>query len=149
MNRILVIDDDPSVRHATQLLLECEGFEVVVTAGGRSGVAAARSQSFAAVIVDIYMPDMDGLETIKHLRANNPGLRIIAISGALAGGSSEAPDFLNMATKLWGVKTLHKPFRPSDLMQTIQDVLATPHPENPALQDAQDTAIRAARGASV
>jgi CheY-like chemotaxis protein len=139
MRRILVIDDDPYVRHATQMLLECEGFDVVVADNGRSGLAAAGSRSFAAVIVDIFMPEMDGLETIKGLRANDPNLRIIAVSGALASGPSGTPDFLDMARKLWGIKTLHKPFRPTDLLQAIGDGLATPAPENPVRQDPPQT----------
>ena len=135
MRRILIIDDDPSVRHATQLLLESEGFEVVAAESGRSGLAAVRTKSFAAVIVDIFMPEMDGLETIKGLRANDPNLRIIAVSGALVNGPAGPPDFLAMARKLWGVRTLHKPFRPSDLLQAIGDVLAVPASQNPELQD--------------
>jgi CheY-like chemotaxis protein len=135
MSRILIIDDDPAVRQATQLLLECEGFEVVVTGDGRSGVAAARSHPFDAVIVDIFMPEMDGLETIKALRTSNPHLQIIAISGALTGGPTGAPDFLNMATKLWNIKTLHKPFRPTELMRTIRDAVA----ENAALHASHTT----------
>jgi DNA-binding NtrC family response regulator len=125
MRRILVIDDDPAVGHTTQLLLEREGFEVVVARGGRAGIVAAREQSFAVVLVDIFMPDMDGLETIKALRASDPHQPIVAISGALTGGPSETPDFLNMATKLWGIKTLHKPFRRSDLAQIIEEALAS------------------------
>jgi CheY-like chemotaxis protein len=135
MGRILVIDDDRSVRHATQLLLECEGFEVVVAESGRSGLAAARSGSFAVAIVDIYMPEMDGLQTITALRAIDPSLRIVAVSGALASAPSDTPDFLNVTTKLGGIKTLHKPFRPSDLLQCIADALASPAPENPTIQD--------------
>jgi DNA-binding NtrC family response regulator len=125
MRRILVIDDDPAVGHATQLLLEREGFEVVVAKGGRAGIVAAREQRFAVVLVDIFMPDMDGLETIKALRAIDAHQPVVAISGALSGGPSETPDFLNVATKLWGIKTLHKPFRRSDLVQIIEEALAS------------------------
>jgi CheY-like chemotaxis protein len=125
MKRILVIDDDPAVGHVTQLLLEREGFEVVVAKGGRAGIVAAREQRFAVVLVDIFMPDMDGLETIKALRAIDAHQPVVAISGALSGGPSETPDFLNVATKLWGIKTLHKPFRRSDLVQIIEEALAS------------------------
>jgi two-component system, response regulator, stage 0 sporulation protein F len=143
--RILVIDDDPAVRHATQLLLECEGFEVIVAQDGRSGLAATRSKSFAAVIVDIFMPEMDGLETIKALRANDPNLRIIAISGAL--GPSGTPDFLAMATKLWGVKTLNKPFRPRDLIRTIGEAIADA-PEHSAAHEQNQERDVPRRGAT-
>ena len=126
--RILVVDDDPSMLHQMQEMLVAEGFEVIVAAGGRQGLAAAQTQSFAAAIVDIFMPEMDGLETIKALRAIDPELPIVAISGALAEEAPGAPDFLAIATKLWGVGALRKPFRRHDLVQTVGRALSTRDP---------------------
>jgi DNA-binding response OmpR family regulator len=147
MKQILIIDDDPSVRHATQLLLECEGFEVTTADSGRAGLLAARAKSFAAAIVDIYMPDMDGLQTIKELRANDPAVRIIAVSGALASGSGGTPDFLSATTKLFGIETLHKPFRPNDLLRAIRGGSVARASDIPALEDARDTPPQAEQGA--
>jgi CheY-like chemotaxis protein len=149
MKRILIIDDDQSVRHATQLLLECEGFDVTTAESGRAGLLAARAKSFAAVIVDIYMPDMDGLETIKQLRANDPGVRIVAVSGALASGSAGTPDFLSAATKLFGIQTLHKPFRPNDLLQAIGGAPVARPSAIPAPRDARDAPPQAEQGALI
>ncbi len=124
MPRILVVDDDMSVRIATQTLLEHEGYEVVVADSGRSGIDAIAGTLFDAVIVDIFMPGMDGLETIKAFNRHAPGVPVIAMSGFMFRNSSApAPDFLSMSTKLGAAYSLHKPFRPRDLLKAIEACL--------------------------
>jgi CheY-like chemotaxis protein len=124
MPRILVVDDDMSVRIATRTLLEYEGYEVVVADSGRSGIDAIASTMFDAVIVDIFMPGMDGLETIKAFNRHAPGVPVIAMSGFMFRNSSApAPDFLSMSTKLGAAYSLHKPFRPRDLLKAIEACL--------------------------
>src|SRR2546423_15669452 len=101
MPRVLVVDDDKAVRTVIKTVLELEGFDVVVAEDGRSGIAAIQSYSFDVVIVDIFMPGMDGLETIRVFNKYAPSVPVIAISGFLFRDSSiPAPDFLSMATKL-------------------------------------------------
>jgi hypothetical protein len=73
------------------------------------------------------------LETIKQLRAGDRDLKIIAVSGALAGSPAGSPDSLSLAAKLWGIHTLHKPFRPSVLLQLINDTVSMPG--GPTLQE--------------
>ncbi len=124
MARILVIDDDNSVRTAIKTLLEHEGYEVVVATDGRSGLDAFETTAFDLLIVDIFMPGMDGLETIKHLKRRAPLVPIVAISGFMFRDSSvPAPDFLSMATKLGAAYSLHKPFRPRDLSEAVATCL--------------------------
>ena len=77
MPRILIVDDDKAVRTAIQVLLEYEGFEVVVVENGRSAIEAATKTSIDAAIVDIVMPGMDGLETIKAFDRSADGLVIV------------------------------------------------------------------------
>ncbi len=121
MPRILVVDDDMSVRIATQTLLEHEGYDVIVADSGRTGIEAIASSPFDAVIVDIFMPGMDGLETIKAFNRHAPGVPVIAMSGFMFRNSSApAPDFLSMSTKLGAAYSLHKPFRPRDLLKAIE-----------------------------
>src|SRR5882672_7090448 len=101
MARILVVDDDKAVRTAIQMVLEHQGFDVVVAEDGSSGIAAIQGEKFEVVIVDIFMPGMDGLETIRMFNRHAPSVPVIAISGFLFRDSSHpAPDFLAMATKL-------------------------------------------------
>jgi CheY-like chemotaxis protein len=101
MPRVLVVDDDKAIRSVIKTVLELEGFDVVVAEDGRRGIAAIQSHNFDVVIVDIFMPGMDGLETIRVFNRHAPSVPVIAISGFLFRDSSiPAPDFLSMATKL-------------------------------------------------
>jgi CheY-like chemotaxis protein len=124
MTRILIIDDDAAVRSATKILLEAKGFEAVAVADGKSGIAAINNDSFDLVIVDLFMPDMDGLETTKAVRQRKPSMPIIAISGFLFGGKCpEMPNFDAMAAEAGAISTLYKPFRPGELLQAIQKAI--------------------------
>lgn len=127
MSRILVVDDDPSVRLAIQTLLQHEGFEVAVAAGGRDGVEAVQRSRFDVIVVDIFMPGMDGLETIRAFHQHAPAVPIIAMSGFLFRDPMQpapAPDFLSMATKLGAAYSLHKPFRPRELLNAVAACLS-------------------------
>src|SRR5437016_10881647 len=101
MTHILVVDDDRSVGSAIKVVLEHEGVDVVLALDCMSGLAAMKSKHFDVVMVDLFMPALDGLETIKALRQIRPDVPIIAISGFMPrDGHTMAPDFLSMATKL-------------------------------------------------
>jgi CheY-like chemotaxis protein len=134
MPTILVIDDDQAVRTAIKTVLEHEGFEVFVAEDGRTGLEAVQSMAFDVVIVDIFMPGMDGLETIKLFHVRAPRVPIIAISGFMFRDSSvPAPDFLGMATKLGAACALHKPFRPRELTQAVESCLKLAQNASPAI----------------
>ena len=124
MARILVIDDDRAVGTAIRIALEREGLEVAVVSDGRAGLEAAKSGNFDLLIVDIFMPGMDGLETMRLVREHNPRMPIVVMSGlTFRTSSAPAPDFLNMATKLGAVRSLQKPFRPRELLAVIAECL--------------------------
>jgi CheY-like chemotaxis protein len=143
MARILVVDDDRAVRTAIQTLLEYEGFDVTLADGGHHGLEALENGAFDVVIVDIFMPGMDGLETIKAFHLQAPSVPIIAMSGFIFRDSTgPAPDFLKMATKLGAAYSLHKPFRPRELLQAVENCLGSDR----ALRKGNDA--RAASGGS-
>jgi CheY-like chemotaxis protein len=126
MRRVLLIDDDESVGAATKIVLEAEGFDVVVAEDGRAGLKALEAGRFDVAIVDLFMPGMDGLATARGLRQINPDLPIIAMSGFMFRGSCPPmPHFLAMAQEAGAHATLYKPFRPDDLLQAIERVTAT------------------------
>jgi CheY-like chemotaxis protein len=123
--RILVIDDDDLVRTTVQHMLETKGFEVVVAAQAQTALRVLDDGGVDAVVVDIFMPDMDGLETIRAFRERSPTIAIVAMSGTkFYEGTASAPDFLLMATKLGANASLRKPFRSRDLIDTIEACLA-------------------------
>ena len=81
MQRILVVDDDPLVSLSIKLSLERQGFEAVLADGGATGLAALEGNSFDAMIVDIFMPNMRGFESIRVFHRRAPDVPLIAISG--------------------------------------------------------------------
>jgi CheY-like chemotaxis protein len=120
--RILVIDDDEAVRRATVIMLEARGFDVVAVDNGQSGIDTIKAGRFDAVIVDIFMPGMDGLATTRAIHQHSPATPIIAVSGFMFRGSCPTmPDFHPMATEAGAVATLYKPLRPNDLVDAIAD----------------------------
>jgi CheY-like chemotaxis protein len=129
MARILVIDDDQPVRAAIAVVLETAGFEVVTAADGRAGKAAAETTRFDVTIVDLFMPHMDGLETIRSLRHSCPDMPIIAVSGALSlfdfrDVAEPPPDYLSMATDLGAITAVQKPFQPRELIRAVRESIA-------------------------
>ena len=121
MARILVIDDDAAVRSVVTVLLSKKGHRVETASNGRHGLKALSDGEFDLLIVDIFMPEMDGLETIRLLRAQRSDLPVIVISGS----DVATPDFLSMATKLGAVKSVRKPFRSSQLAEVVDQCLAS------------------------
>jgi CheY-like chemotaxis protein len=131
MARVLVIDDDAPVRAAISIVLQAAGFDVVAVETGHAGKMALEDASFDAAVVDVFMPGMDGLETIKAFRQHSPNLPIVAISGAMSlfdycDSPNAPPDYLSMATKLGAVTAVQKPFHPRDLVEAVHKAIGTP-----------------------
>ena len=121
MARILVIDDEVCVRNAIRLILEHRGHHVVVAECGQRGVDAIEAYAFDAVIVDIFMPGMDGFQTIRILLQSAPKVAIIAISGyAFREASWPVPDFLKMACDLGATYCLRKPFKSWEIIKAVE-----------------------------
>jgi DNA-binding response OmpR family regulator len=129
MSRILLIEDDHSLRRALRLALEKSGYEVVEAAEGREGLATLKLQPVDLVVTDIIMPGMEGIETITALRKLNPQLKIIAISG---GGRSSADDYLRMALQFGAAQVFAKPFEIGTLCSAIAELLGNPGTEPPS-----------------
>ncbi|HEY2137306.1 MAG TPA: response regulator [Xanthobacteraceae bacterium] len=126
MASVLVIDDDPAVSLTIKLVLERDGHDVVLAGDGQSGVEALETGQFQLLIVDIFMPAMDGLETIRAVHNRQPALPVIVVSGASSQFLDIAPrppDFLAMAVKLGAVRGIQKPFRPNDLTNVVNECL--------------------------
>ncbi|HLH97604.1 MAG TPA: response regulator [Xanthobacteraceae bacterium] len=124
MTRILLIDDDEAVRRATAIMLEARGFEVVTVDGGQRGIETIKAAPFDVVIVDLFMPDMDGLATTRAIRELSPHTPIIAVSGFMFHGRCPSmPDFHPMAAEAGAIAALYKPLRANELVQAIEDAM--------------------------
>jgi CheY-like chemotaxis protein len=123
MPNILVIDDDRTVLATIKVLLERAAHTVETVDNGPAGLELLGTQDFDLLIVDIFMPGMDGFETMKLVHQSRPEMPVIVISG-FGLTSERRPDFLHMATRLGAVSSLHKPFQPLELMTAVNRSLS-------------------------
>jgi DNA-binding NtrC family response regulator len=138
MKRILVVDDDAAIRSVISALLTAAGCEVITMEDGAGALKIAAHQSFTVAIVDVFMPGVDGLETIRRLTNLAPGMPLIVISGfPFNRPGSRSPDFLGMSIKLGSAHYLAKPFKPSELLELVETCCAARRSEakNPADAD--------------
>ena len=120
MKRILLVDDDDLSRGAVHKMLERSGYTVHSTATGQEALAHFRREAPDLVITDLIMPEVDGLEVIQELRRNDPGVRILAISG---GGRVDAEEYLSVARKFGASQVLSKPFTGQELKTAVESAL--------------------------
>ena len=116
--RILVLDDEPSVGDALKLVLESNGYEVVLVERGREGITQAGIRRFRLAIIDLFLSDISGLQAIKAIREQQPETLIIMITG------KGTPQAFSAARRLGVVGILAKPFPPADILQLITTSLA-------------------------
>ena len=129
MRRILVVDDDPHICLALGAWLKRYGFRVSIADGGANGLAILASATFDLMIVDIFMPNMRGFESIRVFHERAPTVPLIAISGhAFSGFDASSPDILRMAVRLGATRCLRKPFRPTTLPGVIDECLSEAEP---------------------
>ena len=116
--RILVIDDEQSVRASLQQALTTAGHTVILAANGLEGVNLQRKEPADLVITDLFMPEQDGVETMMQLRKFAPNVGVIAISGNPLGS-----EMLAVAEKLGALAIFEKPFAVADLLKAIENGL--------------------------
>ncbi|MGQ0615265.1 MAG: response regulator transcription factor [Planctomycetaceae bacterium] len=120
MADLLVIDDDANFRSALRRALQLAGHSVREAGDGAEGERLFRAKPADAVVIDLFMPRKEGLETITTLRRQFPGVRILAISGALP---SIAGDMLKAAKAFGAGKVLRKPFADAELIAAVEELL--------------------------
>ncbi len=119
---ILVVDDEAAIRQITQTSLETYTYKVLTACDGIEALAlyAQHKDEISVVLIDMMMPAMDGVMTIRTLRKINPQIKIVAVSGLASN------EKLAQARHL-GVQTfLYKPYTTKELLKTINGVLSTP-----------------------
>jgi PAS domain S-box-containing protein len=115
---VLVIDDERMILSVIEEMLRTSGYAPLTAATGREGIAlyARHSGTIHAVLVDMMMPQMDGLAVIQALRRMNPAVRILAMSGIPREGGKEPVQDLAQ-------KFLAKPFSAATLLRALQEIM--------------------------
>jgi len=121
MKSILIVDDQESMRQLIRDILEPAGYRVDEASTGRQGVAQYRRAPTDLILLDIFMPDGDGLESLVILRQEFPACRVVAITGSK--GMLGAVNFLHVAKILGAKNALEKPFAAEDLLGVVANEL--------------------------
>jgi len=114
---ILVVDDDQQMVRILKRTLERDGYFVVATTSGKKALAIVEERLPALLILDLNMPEPNGLDILGAARSRFPYLRTLVISGYLKGEQLDAAGFLG------AVATLEKPFAPEALVTKVREVL--------------------------
>ena len=121
MARILVVDDEVELRTLLRKILTRQGHDVIEAENGAMAISMVeQGENPDLIITDIFMPDTDGIEVLRHLRAKYPDLKIVVMSG---GGNRVSRGYLPAATALGANHVIEKPFDPSSVGDQIEDLL--------------------------
>jgi DNA-binding response OmpR family regulator len=117
---VLVVDDEAGIRHLIARAVRAAGGETFGAANGRQAMLLLERAYVDLAVVDILMPEKEGIETIMEMKSRSPGLKIIAISG---GGRIGPEDFLRLAGMIGADATMKKPLNFKELIATIAFLL--------------------------
>jgi CheY-like chemotaxis protein/anti-sigma regulatory factor (Ser/Thr protein kinase) len=120
MSRILVVDDDKTTRHVLRSVLTNAGFVTSAAKDGVEALKALRTGGFDLLLLDVWMPRMNGLDLLAKLRGLETRPRVVVMT------SDEAPETLLKAVREQAFKYVHKPVAAAALLETVRDVLAAP-----------------------
>ncbi len=116
-NKILLVDDEINVCRGCQRIFEEEGYSMQTALSGREGLMKADNEDFDAVIVDMKMPDINGMDVIKTLKEKQPEMPIIMITGY-----ASVPTAIE-AMKLGADDYIPKPFKPNEIIDAVKNAL--------------------------
>jgi DNA-binding response OmpR family regulator len=116
---VCVIDDDARLRQALCAVLQAAGFRTIEAEDGEIGLQRAKAEKPAIALVDIVMPNREGIETIQLLKEAFPQMPVVAMSGHHTAGK----EYLTWAKEIGADDCLAKPFAPSLLIDCINRLL--------------------------
>jgi DNA-binding response OmpR family regulator len=113
----MVVDDEPSIHLMARTTLEADGWEVIAAKDGEAALEALRHTAVDLILLDLRMPLLDGLETLRHLRQIGDDTPVVIVTAY--GAVSNAVE----AMKLGAIDFLSKPLTPVDLRRVVSDVV--------------------------
>jgi CheY-like chemotaxis protein/anti-sigma regulatory factor (Ser/Thr protein kinase) len=122
MKKILVVDDDQATRHVLKKVLSSAGFSTSVAKDGVEALKALKTKRYDLLLLDVWMPRMNGLELLGKLRATKARPRVVVMT------SDEAPQTLLQAVREQAFKYVHKPVEALALLRTVREVMAAADP---------------------
>lgn len=120
-----MIDDEPSIGDALSIVLSDHGYRVVLALNGRGGIELADTEQFSVVITDLRLPDISGLDVLRHLKIKKSDCPVIIITAHIT------PELIVEAKSLGAIEVLAKPFFPSDILSLIEMVSTRGEIEDP------------------
>lgn len=117
MARVLVVDDDRATRHILRKILSNDGFQTTVAKDGVAALAALRARRYDVLLLDVWMPRMNGLELLAKLRTRKTRPRVVVMT------SDDAPQTLLNVVREQAFTYVHKPIDPPGLLRTVREVL--------------------------
>lgn len=123
MPTILITDDDPTLRAIGAELLSGEGYRILQAEDGDEALRLVEAEPIDLIVLDMLMPNKDGLETILELRRRRSKVRILAIS---SGGSMDIDSLLKPALAFGADRIMAKPLSLSTFAATIAEMLSRP-----------------------
>jgi len=136
MTSVLVIDDDADIREMLGQLLSALGYKASAAENGQLGLKLYQSEPANVVLLDIFMPEKAGLDTLRDLLRHDPKARVIAMSG---GGRFNRKEILEIAMYMGARKRLQKPFTSEELKAAIEEVILMPDVKETQAQDQEAT----------
>ena len=120
---VLIADDDPTLRAIAAELLSGEGYRVLEAEDGDQALRIVEAETVDLIVLDMLMPNKDGIETIIELKRRRSSVRILAIS---SGGSMDVDSLLKPALAFGADRVMSKPLRISTFATTIAEMLSEP-----------------------
>ena len=117
MALILLVDDDDNFRTMLRITLQRLGHQIKEAGDGNEALKLCQQEAFDAVMLDLIMPEKEGMETIVELRKQTPDVKIIAMSG---GGRLNAKDILLAAKAIGANQILAKPFSNESMVDALK-----------------------------
>lgn len=115
MKKVLVIDDEAIVRISSERTLTPEGYEVRLASSGREGIEILEKESFGLILLDLKMPDMDGIAVLKVIMERWPETKVIIVTGY------STVETAVQALRLGAYNHIEKPFIPDALIAAVQE----------------------------